>query len=135
VEAAERLRQGTPSMTESDARRLAQRITEPGPGGLRWTWDPAIRTRAGLAFGGIGGLDGARYIALLGNIRAPVTLVYGRESQFLREELRTKQEHAIPGCTMHILPGGHNLHFDAPGELARIIAYAALRKQNRQDAT
>ncbi|VEP13142.1 Polyketide synthase family protein [Hyella patelloides LEGE 07179] len=119
--AAERLRQTTPALSKSIAMMLAERITEPCEGGVRWRWEPLLRTRAGIGFNGIGR---SRYLGLLKRIQAPITLVYGDRSNFNRNEDLTEQQSAMPDAEKVVLSGGHNLPLEAPSGLARIISSA-----------
>jgi pimeloyl-ACP methyl ester carboxylesterase len=57
---------------------------------------------------------------MIERIKAPVTLVYGDGSHAGSEAARGALD--LPGARRVILPGGHNLHFEAPGELADLIA-------------
>jgi malonyl CoA-acyl carrier protein transacylase len=116
--AADRLRQATPALSQSLAMMLAQRITEPCEGGVRWRWAPLLRTRAGIGFNGI---DRTRYLGLLRRIQTPITLVYGDKSNFHRPEDLSEQQAAIPKAERIVLSGGHNLHIESPSALARII--------------
>jgi pimeloyl-ACP methyl ester carboxylesterase/aryl carrier-like protein len=118
--AAARLRQATPALSEALALKLAERITEPCQGGLRWRWDARIRTRAGIA---MPGFDAGRYLNMLRRVRIPVHLVYGEASgqNGVLERLRQ----TWPDAAVSLLPGGHNLHIESPGDLARIIAALA----------
>ncbi len=119
--AAARLRQATPAISESLAMMLASRITEPCEGGVRWRWEPLLRTRAGIALNSIGR---SRYLGLLKRIQAPITLVYGDKSNFNRNEDLNEQEIAMPNAEKVVLSGGHNLPLEAPQGLARIISRA-----------
>jgi malonyl CoA-acyl carrier protein transacylase len=116
--AADRLRQATPALSQSLAMMLAQRITEPCEGGMRWRWAPLLRTRAGIGFNGI---DRTRYLGLLRRIQTPITLVYGDKSNFHRPEDLPEQQVAMPKAERIVLSGGHNLHIESPSALARII--------------
>jgi pimeloyl-ACP methyl ester carboxylesterase len=116
--AAERLRLGTPALSETFAQELAQRITEPCFGGVRWRWAAPLRTRAGIEFNGIGK---SRYLTLLQKIQTPITLIYGDKSDFNRPEDLAEQAKAMPRAKRLTLEGGHNLHLETPLELANII--------------
>jgi acyl transferase domain-containing protein/acyl-CoA synthetase (AMP-forming)/AMP-acid ligase II/acyl carrier protein/alpha/beta superfamily hydrolase len=116
--AAERLRLATPSLSESLAMQLAQRITEPYQDGVRWRWDSLLRTRTGIGFNGI---DRAKYLGLLRQIKAPITLIYGNRSDFNRPEDLVEQQKAMPDARRIVLSGGHNLHLEAPSDLAKVI--------------
>jgi acyl transferase domain-containing protein/acyl-CoA synthetase (AMP-forming)/AMP-acid ligase II/pimeloyl-ACP methyl ester carboxylesterase/acyl carrier protein/NAD(P)-dependent dehydrogenase (short-subunit alcohol dehydrogenase family) len=119
--AAERLRKATPAISKSLAMLLAERITEPCEGGVRWRWEPLLRTRAGISFNGIGR---SRYLSLLKKIKVPITLVYGDKSNFNRHEDLAQQQEAMPGAVKVVVPGGHNLPLEAPSALAKIISGA-----------
>lgn len=116
--AAQRLRQATPALSLSLAMLLAKRITEPCAGGVRWRWAPLLRTRASIAFNGIGK---SKYLGLLKRITVPITLVYGELSNFNRQEDLAQQQKAMPRARRITLTGGHNLHLEVPSDLARII--------------
>lgn len=119
--AAERLRQATPAISKSLAMLLAERITEPCQGGVRWRWEPLLRTRAGISLNGIGR---SRYLNLLKKITVPITLVYGDKSNLNRAEDLNKQQEAMPNATKVVVSGGHNLPLEAPSALAKIISGA-----------
>jgi len=121
--AVERLRAVTP-IPPAQALATIERVTEPCDGGIRWRWDPLLRTRAGVTFHGLE-LPPERFRELVGRARCPVTLVYGDDS-----DLRRVCQAAIPGgldgrARRVVLRGGHNLHLDSPAELAEVIAAAA----------
>ncbi|WP_040897601.1 type I polyketide synthase [Xenococcus sp. PCC 7305] len=119
--AAERLRQATPGLSKAIAMMLAERITEPYGDGVRWRWEPLLRTRAGIGFNGIGR---SRYLGLLKRIKAPITLVYGDKSSFNRNEDLTEQQAAMPNAKRVVLSGGHNLPLEEPNGIAKIISSA-----------
>ncbi len=116
--AAKRLRKATPAISKSLAMLLAERITEPCEGGVRWRWEPLLRTRTGISFNGIGR---SRYLKLLQKITVPITLVYGDKSNFNRKEDLHKQQEAMPNATKVFVSGGHNLPLESPSALAKII--------------
>jgi acyl transferase domain-containing protein/pimeloyl-ACP methyl ester carboxylesterase/acyl carrier protein len=113
--AVERLRQFYPSMDVSQATKMADRLLEPCSGGVRWRWDPRLRTQA--AFDGPFDL-----VSLLGEIRVPVTLLSGTESEFTSPERTATQLAVLNEGREAILRGGHNLHLDCPLDLAEAIA-------------
>ncbi len=119
--AAERLRKATPAISPALAKLLAERITEPCEGGVRWRWEPLLRTRAGISLNGIGR---SRYLKLLQKIKVPITLVYGDKSNFNRLEDLDNQQEAMPNATKVVVSGGHNLPLEAPSALAKIISGA-----------
>ncbi len=120
--AVERLRTVVP-IPPAQALATVERLTEPCAGGVRWRWDPLLRTRAGVTFHGLE-LPPERFRELVGRARCPVTLVYGDAS-----DLRRASRSAVPGGLDErardvVLRGGHNLHLESPAELAEVIAAA-----------
>jgi pimeloyl-ACP methyl ester carboxylesterase len=120
--AAERLQKAMPMLPADRARRMAARITRPCQDGVSWSWDPALLTRADLTYDTLS-LTPTRYRTLLTRITAPVTLVYGKTDDPQLAQLRATLSHA----TAEVLPGGHNLHVEAPAALADTIARSAAR--------
>ena len=115
--AAERLRSSMPALSEAWALRMAERLTERCAGGVRWRWDAALRTRAGLGFDGT--FTSAGYHDLLNRLAAPTILIYG--DGFDGAAARTPEAFIVSGARRVILHGGHALHIDAPEELAELI--------------
>ena len=118
--AASRLRQGTPSLSEEFSYILAQRTTQPDQDGVRWSWDAILRTRSVLSFNNF---DGGRsqYLEMLKSIQVPTTVVYGDSSKLNRPEDLQQQQITMTQAKRIFLPGGHNLHIDAPKALAEVI--------------
>ena len=75
----------------------------------------------GLAFDGAA-LTPALYDEMLARITAPVTVVYGDGSRAGSESARAAGVFARLDARRVVLPGGHNLHFEAPDALAALIA-------------
>jgi pimeloyl-ACP methyl ester carboxylesterase len=117
--AAERLRQGTPSLSQERALQMARRITQAGDkeGSVCWRWDPHLITRSGVTFNGLA-FKASCYTELLHQIQVPITLVYGQDGSY--KTLNPMQK-IMPNATAAVLPGGHNLHVDTPEALANIV--------------
>lgn len=122
--AATRLREATPTMSAELSLQLARRITEPYSNGVRWRWDPLLRTRTLMNSWGFP-LTQAQYLELLQQIQAPTTLIYGKKSNFNRQSDLSAQQAAMPNARRIVLSGGHNLHIDRPEALVKIIAEAS----------
>ena len=127
--AANRLRRLTPNLSEELALKHAQRLTEPGEGGVCWRWDPRLQVRTGIGLSGTA-FNRDKYTQLLSQIKAPTTLVYGNNSNFNRAEDLALQQAAIPHAHTVTLSGGHNLHVDAPDAIVAIIANQKLNLKN-----
>ena len=131
--AAARLRQATPSLTEEQASDLAKRILEPCEEGVRWRWDPLLRTRAGITYNNLP-FGKARYVEMMQAIQVPTTLIYGDKSQFNRPTDLEEQAIAFAHASRLTLAGGHNVHLDAPDALAEAIATVVKNRDIYTDA-
>ncbi len=120
--AADRLRQQIPVLTPAQALATATRLTEVGPDGLRWRWDPRLRLRT-LLHPSVQGIARADALTLLTDLAAtlPVTAIFATNSEFNRPEDRTAQCHALAAATTHTIDGGHFLHLEAPTTIAELI--------------
>ncbi len=116
--AARRLRQATPQLPKDLSEFLTQRSTRPVEKGVQWRWDAFLRTRAGIEFNGI---SRRRYLALLKDIQAPITLIYGDQSEFNRPADLQAIQAALPQAQRLTVAGGHNLHFENPQAIAQIV--------------
>lgn len=95
-------------LSTSRSLKLAQRITEPCEGGLRWAWDARLRNPLGvdLAF------SRENYLTLLGALTVPSTRIYGMASQFAGTPVLVAPGLHVPRSHSVSIPGGHNLHTD-----------------------
>jgi hypothetical protein len=111
--AAKRLIRVVPTLDESTARHLAERGTERRADGLHWRWDRRLRSPAGVGVAsGLG--DPLRYLT------TGYTLVFGRDGDLHgARDWRALCNEYLSGIIE--LPGGHNLHFDVPEALSRIV--------------
>ncbi|WP_030006270.1 fatty-acyl-[ACP] elongase/decarboxylase Ols [Picosynechococcus sp. NKBG042902] len=116
--AARRLRQATPQLPKDLSAFLTQRSTKSVEKGVQWRWDAFLRTRAGIEFNGI---SRRRYLALLKDIQAPITLIYGDQSEFNRPADLQAIQAALPQAQRLTVAGGHNLHFENPQAIAQIV--------------
>ena len=120
--AAERLRRLSPGLSTEFSESLSARSTVEVDGGVVWRWDPLHRTRIPSVF------SKESYIAALRRITAPVALVYGDAGWYKFPDL-PEREAALKDFKRHTLPGGHNLHIDAPEAMADIFidAFRSIR--------
>ena len=117
---AKHIRRSSPRMTEGQARFVAEAWAEETNGGLELRADPAHKLPNAVLY------RRAEAEACWRNVRAPVLLVAGGESNILE----AFSEHLADGNLVmpfpdrrtHVIPeAGHMVHFEAPGELARAI--------------
>jgi pimeloyl-ACP methyl ester carboxylesterase len=113
--AAARLRENSPSLPESVALHLARHGTTPVDGGVVFTFDPAHRRR--FAFG----YDDAQWLAVSSAVTCPVQLLLGHEGFRLEEERALPRMAALRLGPPRIIPGGHHVHLEQPGAVARAL--------------
>ncbi len=104
----------------SRSMKLAQRITEPSEGGLRWVWDARLRNPLGvdLCF------SREHYLALSGALDVPSTRIYGTTSQFLGTPVLLDPDATLPRSRSIRIAGGHNLHTEAAATLLAEVLLA-----------
>ncbi|MCI0393412.1 MAG: alpha/beta fold hydrolase, partial [Chloroflexi bacterium] len=124
--AAGRLRQAIPAMRAETALRVAERLTEPYAGGVKWRWDPLLRTRTGIVLE-FGETSPAKYAALLGQKKLPLMVVFGTATRDARTRELAQQLAEAANVTPVALPGGHHLHYELPAQLADAIVEATAR--------
>ena len=112
--AARRMSKLNSGLSDSLALLLAERVTVPVEGGYIWSWDPMHRNRLPALF-----LKEA-WLELLGNIKAPTSLIYGAQSPYRDLDL-SPRELAISPTHITAIKGGHGLHTEAPTAVASEI--------------
>ncbi len=122
--AADRLRELTPRLSETEALRRARRLTESKEGGVAWRWDIRFDGQSQLE-ALFSGLKTSEFLSMLAGIRAPLTVVYGEESGWISPADKAKIHSARPDLQPILLTGGHNVHLDAPLALAEAVRQAA----------
>ncbi len=112
--AARRMSKLNRGLSDSLALMLAERATVPVEGGYIWSWDPMHRNRLPSLF-----LKEA-WLELLGNIKAPCSLLYGAQSPYINLDLAPREK-AISPTKITSIEGGHCLHTEAPSAVAAEI--------------
>jgi hypothetical protein len=116
--AARMLTLGHPGLGPGRALALAQRMTEPCEGGLRWAWDGRLRNPLGVDMC----LSRAQVLELLGGLEVPSTWIYGTTSPFAGTPALVTPDAALRRSRRATIAGGHNLHTDnAVGLLDEIL--------------
>nr|QKW94320.1 short-chain dehydrogenase/reductase SDR [Stigmatella aurantiaca] len=97
--------------------KLAQRITEPCEGGLRWSWDARLRNPLGVDLS----FSREHYLTLLGGLTVPSLRLYGTTSQFAGTPVLAAPGLHLPRSHSVSIPGGHNLHTDNAAALLKEV--------------
>lgn len=113
ADAAARMRKHNPSLAESDAVRLAQRMLTRDGQGWQWGWDPLHRSRSPQPF------SERQFVKFLAEITAPTLVVYGADSPFPGIE---RARHLADATVERVPQAGHLLHHDQPAALAELIS-------------
>jgi pimeloyl-ACP methyl ester carboxylesterase len=115
-EAARRLREANPRLSEPFARWLADKATREAPGGRVWRYDPLHRTASPMP------TSAETHRSFLRAISCPVLLVEGDESPF-GEWIDDDRERDLRLMTKATIAGaGHMLQHDQPEALAEAVA-------------
>ena len=108
-------RQGT-DLDPAAARILVERSVETGDDGVRFTFDPRLRTRSRWRF------TEEQVVAFLAGIDWPVLAVRATSGWPFPEDEMARRLAAIPDCTRIEVDGGHHVHLTHPERVAPAIA-------------
>jgi pimeloyl-ACP methyl ester carboxylesterase len=116
-EAAARVRQHNPRISESDALHFARHGTRPLPeGGFTWKFDPLHQTRAPWAF------HEELQLPFLRAITAKTLVIEGADGYLLADEVRARRVAALRPIGELRIPGaGHHVFLDAPAAVAAAL--------------
>jgi pimeloyl-ACP methyl ester carboxylesterase len=128
--AAARLRDANPSLPLEFARELAARVTVPAGDGVTWSWDPNVRSRYASPLE----LSREACLSLFAQVTCPVLLVFGDASRHNRPADLEAQRAVFETAETVVLTGAHNLHVDAPEQLAHTLSAWAARAPSRARA-
>ncbi len=114
-----RLRAATPSLSETMARRMGERLTAPAgaDGARRWRWDPLLLSSRHARVP----MERETFTELLRTLAPPTLWVRGAGSTANRPRELEDLQRALADARHLVVPGGHNLHIEAPGPLAAAI--------------
>ncbi|ADO74413.1 alpha/beta fold hydrolase [Stigmatella aurantiaca] len=116
-EAAARLRENNPSLTEAASLHLARYGTEPLEGGVVFRFDPLHRRRFGLGF------DEAQWLAILGALSCPVQVLHGSHGLSFEDAQTRARLAALRSPLPLTLSGGHHVHMEQPEAVARALEH------------
>ena len=110
----DRLALTLPSVALDELELLAQRSLEPVEGGWRFRWDRRVLAT-----------EPVDPFAFLSDVRCPVEVMAGADSDVMPPEAARTFANAIPGATLELLDGiGHHVELEAPDRVARAIRAA-----------
>lgn len=114
-EAAARLRESNPTLTEAASLHLAKHGTEAYEGGYAFRFDPRHRRRFGHAY------DEAQWLALSSAVTCPVQLIHGSQGYVVDDTLASARKAALRISRPLTLSGGHHVHMEQPEAVARAV--------------
>ena len=110
--AVARVRENNSSLAPEAANLLTRFGTHPVPGGVQFTFDPALRHHSGLV------LNEEQILQLLRAVRCPVQAIHGTHGMTLEDGQMKERLAALRNPRVHAVPGGHHVHLDRPAEVA-----------------
>lgn len=114
-EVARRLARQNGGLDEDRARELAGWLAEETDDGARWRHDPWHRARSPLLY------RPERYAPFLAALLCPVLTVTGGRSWYRWDDLDVRRAHIADRRHHHFEALGHNIHYEAPKELAGVV--------------
>ncbi|HWU88068.1 MAG TPA: alpha/beta fold hydrolase, partial [Kofleriaceae bacterium] len=114
--AVERLRGANPALEPAEADALAERSLTRTEQGWHWRWDPRLSTRTFAV-----DADREEYLALLGSLRLPVTIVRGHDSPFGRQSDVDAWSGALRQAQTYLMDGAHHPHVRCADRVARLV--------------
>lgn len=116
-EAAARLRENNPTLTEAASLHLAKHGTESSEGGYLFRFDPRHRRRFGQSW------DESQWLAISSAVTCPVQLIYGSQGLPMDDARARDRLAALRSPKALTLSGGHHVHLEQPEAVARALAH------------
>ncbi|MCD9029108.1 alpha/beta hydrolase [Luteimonas sp. BDR2-5] len=122
LDAPVRARMRVNALSEPVARLLVERGVRPVDGGHVWCSDPRLTIPTAMR------MTGEQVDALVAGIECPTRVIYAEPAQpYLPEPDRSRRARLLPDGDLVVLPGGHHLHMEQPGDVAAAIGDFLLR--------
>jgi len=124
LEAAVEARRRDSDLDSASARLLVERGTEPVPGGVRFTYDPRLRTRSRVRF------TEEQVQAFLRAIACPVLAVRASHGWPFPADLMAARAAEIRDLRVLEVEGGHHVHLTHPERVAEAIRQFLIQPMN-----
>ena len=116
IEPAVRARMKANGLREPAARLLVERGTVAVDGGWSWSSDPRLTLPTMVR------MTEAQVGNLVAGITCPTRVLFADPAQpYLPDPLRRERARLLPAGELVVLPGGHHLHMEQPGDVAAAI--------------
>ncbi|KLD70167.1 alpha/beta fold hydrolase [Xanthomonas pisi] len=116
MEAPVRARMMANQLTEPAARLLVERGLRAVEGGYSWCTDPRLTLPTAIR------MTEAQIDALLASIACPTQAIFATPGQpYFSPPLRDHRVAMVPDARLHLLPGTHHVHMEAPQAVAAVI--------------
>ncbi|MCS3810283.1 alpha/beta hydrolase [Xanthomonas sp. 4461] len=116
MEAPVRARMMANQLTEPAARLLVERGLRVVEGGYSWCTDPRLTLPTAIR------MTEAQIDALLAAIACPTQAIFATPGQpYFSAPLRDHRVAMVPDARLHLLPGTHHVHMEAPQAVAAVI--------------
>jgi phthiocerol/phenolphthiocerol synthesis type-I polyketide synthase D len=103
---------------------LARRVVGASDGALTWTWDPRLRDYERFA---TPLLDAESLEMWVRKLAMPVHCFVAEQSPYPTRLVAQRLSELAPDVTLHSLAGTHQLHCEAPGPIAQLVARLSRR--------
>ncbi len=111
----ERLSRSIPPVTPDELDVLAERSLESAEGGWRFRWDRRVLAT-----------EPVDPCAFLADVKCPVWVIAGAESDVMPPDFARRFAEAIPGATLELIDGvGHHVELEAPDRVAHAVGRLA----------
>ena len=105
-----------PHLSLHNAMLLAERGTQPVPGGVRWSYDPRLKDTSVMT------LTEPQVGAFLRRIACPTLLVRAAAGIPIEPAQLAERAALVPGLQRLDVPGGHHVHMESPERIGPAIA-------------
>jgi pimeloyl-ACP methyl ester carboxylesterase len=114
-DAALKLRENNPGLSEAAAIHLARHGTRATDAGLLFSFDPALRRKSGMVH------DEEQLASILSAVRVPLQVIRASRGYPFDEAVMRARLEKLGNPKVLTIDGGHHVHLDRPAEVALAI--------------